>query len=308
MKNQKLMFDITDTSTSEPLLQDGVFSQAILAEGTMNHFSQILNAKDKVKLGIHQFGNVMQSDSCNLGDQGAGTLSEKEVSVNSLAVRFSVCQRTLEQSFLSGRMTPGSNQDNFLPSDFEAYLRTSLADKISEDLERIVFKGDTTAGTYPESLCDGLEKLLGLDADVITVVGTTVDETNVIEELSKVYDAIPNRILNQKDLVIFCSSAIIRGYRKALANAANEAFYNHKDLALNFLNVKLIEAYGMSDDRMIATSKSNLFMVTDVISDFDEIQLIPQFGITGQHQIILSGSFKFATDFAIGSDIIFYTL
>lgn len=306
MKTNKLMFDLTNNSTSEPLLAPGVFSAAILASGTINTFTQILNAKDKVKLGIHSFGDVLQSASCNPTDQGAGELTEKEVSVEAIDVYFTICQRTLEQSFLSGRIAAGSNNANFLPSDFQSYLGSELSLKIASDLETVAFQGDIATASYPLSLTDGLEKELANDADVVDVTGTTVTNANVIAELNKVYDAISNDLMVSKDLAIYVASNVARAYRQALANASAEAFYNQKDLKMSFLDVEVIEAYGMSDNKMIASEKKNLHLMSDLVSDFTEVMIIPQLDKTGKHQIVMSGSFKFKTSYAIGGDIVFY--
>jgi hypothetical protein len=307
MNTNKLMFDLTNNSTSEPLLAEGVFSKAILGAKTVDTFTQILNAKDKVKLGIHGFGDVMQTASCNPTDQGAGTLSEKEISVSAIDVYFTLCQRTLEQSFLSSRLSAGSNNPQFLPSDFQSYIGEELAKKIASDLETVAFQGDTTSGVYPTALVDGLEKEMTADADVNDVTGTAVVVGNVIAELNKVYDAISNDVLAKEDVAIYVSSNIARVYRQALANASAEAFYNQKDLKMSFLDVEVIEGYGMSNDKMIASYKSNLTLLSDLVSDFSDIRIIPQLDLTGKHQIVVSGSFKFKTSYAIGSDIVFYS-
>jgi hypothetical protein len=307
MKNNKLMFDLTNTSTSEPLLAEGVFSAAILGAKTVDTFNQILNAKDKVKLGIHGFGNVLQSDSCSPTDQGAGALSEKEVSVEAIAVYFSLCQRTLEQSFLSNRMKAGSNNADFLPADFSAYIGEELAKKIASDLEVVAFQGDVTGATYPVPLADGLEKEMRLDADVVDVAGTAITAANVIAEMTKVYNAMSDEVLAKEDVAIYCSTNVIKAYKQALANASAEGFYNQKDLTLNFLEVELVQAYGMSANRMIATYKENLALMTDLVSDLSEIIIIPQLSISGKREIIVSGAFKFKTSYAIGTDIVYYS-
>jgi len=304
---QNLLFDLTNNSTSEPLLAEGVFSAAILASGTINTFTQILNAKDKVKLGIHGFGDVLQSASCNPTDQGAGTLSEKEVSVEAVDVYFTLCQRTLEQSFLSSRLSAGSNNVDFLPSDFQGYIGEQLAEKIASDLEIIAFQGNTTGATYPMNITDGLEYELIRDTAVVDVTATTVTSVNVIAELNKTYAAISNALMSKKDLAIYVSSNVARAYRQALANASAEAFYNQKDLKMSFLDIEVIEAYGMSDNKMIASPKSNLALMTDLVNDLTDVMIIPQLDKIGKHQIVVSGSFKFKTSYAIGADVVFYS-
>jgi hypothetical protein len=309
MKNNKLMFDLTNNSTSEPLLAEGVFGAALLQAKSVETFSKILNAKDTVKLGLHDFGNVLQSASCSPADQGAGTLDEKEVSVCALDVYFTVCQRTLEQSFISAKLAAGSNNVDFLPSDFQAYLSTKLAEKIASDIEVVAFQGNTymTGSTYPNTLCNGLQVKLSGDSTVVDVTATATTSSNVIANLTAVYNAISDEVMSKPDLAIYVSSNIARAYRQALANASAEAFYNQKDLKMSFLDIEIIEAPGMSANKMIAAQKSNLFLMSDLVSDFTDIMLIPQLDKTGKHQIVVSGSFKFAVDYAVGADIVYWS-
>jgi len=124
--------------------------------------------------------------------------------------------------------------------------------------------------------------------------------------MQKVYDAIPTAVAAKADLAIYVSSNVAKAYRIALANASNEAFYNQKSLKMSFLDVEVIEAYGMSDDKMIAAQKENLALMSDLVSDFSDIRIIPQLDLTGKHQIVVSGGFKFKTSYAIGRDIVFY--
>lgn len=308
--NNKLMFDLTNNSTSEPLLAEGVFSAAILGAKTINTFRQILNAKDVTKLGIHNFGDVLQSASCSPADQGAGTLSEKEVTVCAMDVYFTLCQRTLEQSFVSSRLAAGSNNVDFLPADFQSYITTQLGEKIASDLEIAAFQGGFagTGSTYPSTLCDGLQLELSGDSAVVDQTGVTVTSANVIAELNKVYSAMSDAVLAKTDVAIYVSSNIARAYRQALAAASAEAYYNQKDLKMSFLDIEVIEAFGMSANKMIATYKSNLALLTDLVNDFTDVMIIPQLDKTGKHTIVISGSFKFKTSYAIGADIVYYSI
>ena len=307
-KVNNLMFDLTNNSTSEPLLAEGVFSKAILNTKTFERFDKILNAKDKVKLGIHEFGDVIQTASCNPEDTGAGTLSEKEVNLCSLDVYFTICQRTLEQSFISSRLAAGSNNANFLPTDFQAYIAEKLAEKISADLEVAAFQGNTSTGsTYPASICDGIELELTNDSDVVDVTGTTVTSSNVVAEIGKVYNAMSDAVLKRKDRVIYVASNVARAYRQALAAASAEAYYNQKDLRMYYLDVEVVEAPGLSSNKMIGGYEMNFKLLTDLVSDYNDIMIIPMLEKTGKHHIVVSGTFKFKTTYVIGSDIVFYS-
>ena len=307
MKKNKLLFDFTNNSDSTLLLADGVFGAAILADNSISTFTPILNAKETVKIGIHDFGNVLQAAGCSPSDTGAGTLDDKDVTVCPLDVYFSICQKTLEQSFLSSRLAAGSNNVDFLPAEFASYIKEKLVKTIASNLEKAAWQGDvlSTGSTYPNTLCDGLGYKLNADATVVDVTLTATTSSNVIANLIAVYNAIPTAVLQQPDVVIYAASNVIKAYKQALAAASAEAYYNAKDLTLTFLGIELVEAQ-LATGQMVATYKSNLFKITDLVNDYEDVRLIPQLDKTGKHQIIVSGSMKWAVDFAVGADVVYF--
>jgi hypothetical protein len=305
---KELLFDLTNNSTSDPILAQGVYGSALDSTKSLMDFTSIINAKDKVKIGLHELGNILQTASCSPADQGAGTLDEKEVTLCAFDIYFTVCQRTLEQSFLSSRLKPGNNVADFLPTDFKDYLGQRISEKIAEDIEVVTWQGDvvTTGTSYPVNLCAGLGYKMVADSDVIDVALSAITSSNVIFALNEVYNQIPAAVLSKSDVVIYAATNVVRAYRQALANASAEAFYNQKDLTLSFLDVEMKEAPGLASSEMVATYKSNLFYMTDLVNDISDLLVIPQLDKTGKHQIVVSGGFKFGVDYAVGTDIVYY--
>ena len=305
---RKLKFDITNNSTSTPILAPGVYGQALNSVTSLSDFTAIVDSKDTVKIGLHEFGNVLQSASCSPADQGAGELNDKDVTVCAIDIYFTLWQRTLEQSFLSSKLRAGNNNTDFTDGDFRNYLVERLGEKIAEDIEIVTWQGDvvSTGTSYPVPICAGLGYKLANDVDVLDVTLTAVTSSNVITAMNAVYAQIPTAVLNKTDKVIYAASNVVRAYRQALANASSEAYYNQKDLRLFFLDVEVKEAPGLASSEMVATFKSNLFYMTDLVNDMKDILIIPQLDKTGKHQIVVSGGFKFAVDYAVGADIVYF--
>jgi hypothetical protein len=194
-----------------------------------------------------------------------------------------------------------------MPDSVENFLLARAAEKISADTEQLVWKGNTATASYPLSLVDGLEKQLLADGAVIDVAATaSITSANVIAELTKVYNAIPNAIIDAEDLRIFISPSVHRAYRQALASASSEAYYMQNYGELHFLNVKLSVAPGISTFRMVAARKSNLLLLTDLMSDFEDVSVLPQKSVTGVPVVRMIGEFKFGVGYIFGSEVVFY--
>jgi len=306
MKNNELRFDITDTSTTNPVDSAEIYRAALIEGGSKELFTPILDVKDKARIRKGGLGNVLQTDGCTFNDQGAGTLSEKLVSACPIKVNIEICQSTLETSFVSHEMAKGSNHADFAPAEFRNYLTSELSAKMSADFEVVTWQGDSATSSYPMGLCDGLLKKFTADGDVVDVSATaSVNSSNVIAEVNKVYDALPEAIKFSPDLKIFVSSNVLGAYKQAVAAASAEAYYT-KDAPLTFLGIELVLAQGLPSNRMVAAELKNLFLISDLMADFQDIRILPMLDTTGDDTIRVVGRLKYAVSYAYGAEVVMY--
>lgn len=303
MKNDfKLSF--TDNTTFYGKDAEGFYANALLTGSSKSLFTLIPNVKSKVKLAQLNIGNILQAADCSFSNTGEGTLAQKSFEVEPIKINLSYCKRTFETNYLSQLLRPGSNNAEVMPPSVEAFLMNEVSNKVSADLEQLVWKGNTATASYPLSLADGLEKQLLADSAVIDVTSTTLSAANIIAQIALVYNAIPAQLLD--DSVIMIGSAGYRFYRQALANASAEAYYMQDHSELRFLGIKVIEAKGMSANKMVAGRLSNFLLLTDLMSDFEAVQILPQSNVTGEPTVRMTAEFKFAVGYVYGSEIVFY--
>lgn len=305
-KDFKLAF--TDNTTFYGKDLEGFYAQALLTGKSKEEFRLIGNVKSKVKLGQLNLGNILQAADCSFSGSGEGTLAQKSFEVEPVKINLEYCQRTFETNYLSTLLRPGSNNDEVMPSSIENFLLGEVAKKTSADLEQVVWKGDTGTASYPLSLADGLEKQLLADSNVIDVSATAsaITSSNVIDEIKRLYNAIPTQLFSDADLRIFVSSAIFRAYRQALASQSAEAYFMQNYGDLRFLEIPVIEAPGMSAKKMVAGVKGNFLLLTDLMSDFEDVQILPQKSVTGVPVVRMTGEFKFGVGYIYGSEIVYY--
>lgn len=306
MENYKLSF--TDNTTFYGKDLEGFYATALLTGNSKSEFKLIPNIKSKAKLGELNIGSILHTADCSFSGSGEGTLAQKTVEVQPIKINLEYCKRTFETDYLSNILRPGSNTDEVMPASVESFLLGQVALKISADTEQIVWKGDTGTASYPLSLVDGLEKLFLADAAVIDVSATAsaITAANIVGELTRVYNAIPDQLLLNPDLRIFLPSALYRNYRQALAASSVEINFMQNYSELHFLDVKISHAPGMSSKKMVAAVKTNLLLLTDLVSDFENIQILPQGNVTGVPVVRMVGEFKFGINYIYGSEVVFY--
>lgn len=308
MNNKDFKLSFTDNTTFYGKDLEGFYAQALLTGNSKEAFRLIPDVKSKVKLGQLNIGNILQSADCSFSGSGEGTLAQKSFEVEPIKINLEYCQRTFETDYLSQLLRPGSNSDQVIPTSVESFLLGEVAKKVSADTEKLVWQGNTATASYPLSLIDGLEKQFLADAAVVDVSATAsaITKANVIGEIERVYAAILPQLLDAEDLRIFVPSTIMRLYRQALADASAEAFYMQNYTELHFLNVKLVEAKGLSDKKMVAAQTSNLLLLTDLMSDFEDVQILPQKSVTGVPVVRMIGEFKMGVGYIYGSEVVYY--
>jgi len=305
--SKKFKFAITDNTVYEGKDAVDFFSEALLDGVSSKTFRVIPGVKSKIKLPQYQVGELIKEAGCSWSPAGEGTLSQKSFEVCDKEFQMELCTTTFEANFLGEYLRPGSNTGEVAPELFTSYMLNQVKKQVQNDLELAVWKGDATAPTYPTNICDGLELQLAADGDVIVATGTTVTLSNVIAEITSVYDAIPQTVLNAPDLVIYVGTAIFKLYQQAIAAASSEAYYVGAKEP-NFLGIPIVWAPGMSANTMVAGMKSNFILLTDLLDDFETVTVVPQWNVAAVSTVRIAGRFKWGVSYLVGSEIVFYSI
>jgi len=269
--------------------------------GVKNHFNvPSLNSSESLKAA-----------TCAFDESGTITAGTRRLTVVALAVNKTICLEDLEPLFISESMKLGSNNADFLPADFAKILAESEMGKVSEELEQLIWNGDTAGatGTYLD-LFDGLIKKMLADADIIDVVGTTLTSVNIISELSKVVAAIPKpvrRIRNRDNVGIALSNTAMALYMQAIAASSPTGFYDTvKEGPMTFLGFKLFELDGLDDNDMVAGDFGLVWFGTDLMSDVTDIKIIPLMETTGDDAIRIKMRMMAGVEYGNGTQIVLY--
>lgn len=305
---KKFSFSITDNTTYAGKDALDFFSKALLENSSRQTFRTVVGVKSKVKLPRYDAGDLIKDAGCSWSNTGEGALSQKGMEVCAKDIQLALCETTFENNFLGELLRNGSNNSEVAPADFINYMLGEVGKKVDNDLEIATWQGDVDSEDYPFSICDGLLKKFDDDSDVVKPTpAATVSTSNVIAELNKVYGAIPKTVRNAEGMTMYLSSDMYAFYLQALANASAEAFYNADRGELNFLGIKVVEAKGMPDATAVASVDKNIILLTDLISDEEDLEIIPQRQITGVREVRISGAFKFGVDYLISDEVVWYS-
>tara|TARA_S200002703_G_C3800370_1_gene247289 strand:- start:1472 stop:2395 length:924 start_codon:yes stop_codon:yes gene_type:complete len=253
---------------------------------------------------------IVKDATCDFDATSTLTLSERILQPEEFQVNLQLCKKDFVQDWEAVSM--GYSAHSNLPANFSDFLLAHVADKVAQKMEQTIWAGsNATAGEF-----DGFETTLGADADVIDVSSTTVNSGNAVAQIGAVVDAIPSAVYGKEDLTIYVSSNVYRAYVRALGGFASNVgaagtdnkgtqWFNGGALTYDGVNVEL--AQGLSDNRMVAAEKSNLFFGTGLLADHNEVKVIDMADIDGSQNVRVVMRFTAGIQHAIGSDIVLYS-
>lgn len=239
--------------------------------------------------------------SCDFTDAGSLTLTERILQPEEFQVNLELCKKDFRSDWEAVQM--GYSAYDNLPPKFADFLIGHVAAKVAEKTEQNIWQGtDATAGEF-----DGLATLLAADSDVVDVTGTTVTSANVIAEIQKVVDAIPNTVYGKEDLRIYISTNIAKAYVSAQAALGYRDLYHVGKTEMNFQGIPLFVAQGLADNDMVAAETSNLYFGTGLLSDHNEVKVIDMADLDGSQNVRVVMRFTAGVQYGIGGDIVLYT-
>lgn len=243
-------------------------------------------------------GDVIADASCDFTATSSVNISERYLTPEEFQVNMELCKKDFESDWLS--IEQGFSAMDNLPSSFESYLISHVAAKVASKTEVNIWNGvNANAGEF-----DGLVTLMGADADVVDVTGSTPTASTIIADLGAVVDSIPNTIYGSDDLAIYISQADARNYVRAQAALGYKDLYHVGQTQMDFEGVKLFVANGLNAGQMVAAEKSNLFFGTGLASDLSQVKLIDLADIDGSQNVRIVLRFTAGVQYAIGSEIV----
>ena len=248
--------------------------------------------------------NIIANATCDFTPVSDVVLTERKVEPKELQVNLEICKTPFVGDWEALQMGWGVGNRQ-LPPKFSDFFLAEVAAIVAEATEISLWMGAKgNAGEF-----DGLITQATADTDVIDVAGAAggVTAANVIAEIQKVYDKIPQTVFGKEDLYIYVAQNVIRSYQTALSALGYRNDYYVDEKPMNFNGVRLVGINGLDASYMQAAQKSNLWFATALLSDFNEAKLLDMADLDGSQNVRVIMRFQADTNHGIGSEIVLYT-
>jgi len=284
----------------------GEYIAAALLEGTTIANGGITvkpNVKFKEVIKKVSTNDIVKDATCDFDPTSTITLTERILQPEEQQVNLQICKKDFANDWEAIQM--GYSAYHNVPPKFADFLIGHIAAKVAERTETSIWQGDTsTNGQF-----DGFSTLLAADANLPSgneVTGTTVTSANVIAEIQKVIDAIPNAVYGREDLRVYISNKIAKAYVAAQAALGYRDNYHVGKTEMNFQGVPLFVASGLGDNVMVAAEKSNLYFGTGLLSDHNEIKVLDMQDLDGSQNARIIMRFTAGVQYGSVEDIVTY--
>jgi len=321
-RNVNLATAVVVNSTYAGQFAGEYIAAALLSASTIDDGGLTVKANIAFKEVIKKLvtGSIVTTAGCDFVPNSSVTLTERILEPKELQVNLQLCKYDFVEDWESQSMGFGLGQT--LPPKFSDFMIAHVASEVAQNTEFCIWQGDTAGATHTSF--DGFEKLIATSAaagdipaaqQVTAVVGGLLS-TNIIDELSKVVDAIPSALYGKEDLFLYIGSKAAKLYVQALggfganglgangvANMGTQ-WWNNGSLTVN--GVKIFVCPGMSDNKMYAAQRSNLYFGTGLLNSTNEVKTLDMADLDGSNNVRMIMRFTSGVQFGIASDLVEY--
>lgn len=317
------MANLIDASAIEytVLNQPDYFVKAIRKGNTLaNNYIRVLpnvTKETRVKKLVLNGATVSQVDTrdCSWTPPQRITITDKLMKVNNFKINEAQCLEDLDNLYSEMVYSSGANKTE-LPEGLESVVMQQIQTALGNDIEKIIWGG---AGQAVDGVQDGIVDKSLADASTIKIAGTALNTGNILSEIAKVYDAIPNEVIGEgwfdpeKAAVrIFVDMNAYRMLRTALGTTPTDVQVLLPNWTIEngkffYLGIE-IALVGLPQNTMVAGSYDNLVFLTDLLSDTQSIRA--QVGNDFEDENIwkVKGKYRANADYIFGDEIVIYSI
>lgn len=205
-----------------------------------------------------------------------------------------------------------------MPNDLETAVMFHLENSLGADIDRIIIGGN---GNAVDGIQNGLIDKALASSNTIKVANTVnIDATNVLGEIQKVYDAIPNVVINESlyepekaPVRIFVDINTYRYALQALSGVAGEyqvvlPSWTYEGGVIRYMGVEVALVNYMPANTMFAASRDNMIFFTDLLSDTKEIRVAHGNDLKDESMVYIKGNYRAEAAFVYEDEVVLYSL
>jgi hypothetical protein len=318
-RKQNFQLPTISNSTYAGEAASGFIAAALLSAKTLdNKYVTIMpNVKFKSVIQKLDVSGIVQDASCDFSTSGSVAISERILEPKELQVNLQLCKQEFVDSWEA--MQLGFSAFDEIPANFNDFLVSYVGGKVAEATEISIWQGAAATngqfGGFQTALsasiaAGGAGAVLAAKSGA-TVISGSVTSTNVLSVLNSIVDTIPSTVYGKEDVLLYVPTNVAKAYQQALAggSAGANGWNNQLNVGekpMNFNGIEIVNCPGLTDSKIVAAQKSNLFFGTGLLSDYNEVKVLDMANIDGSQNYRVIMRYTAGTQFGVGQDIVYY--
>jgi hypothetical protein len=276
---------------SRELYSKMLFSASTLEKGLI---TVMPNVKSKMALRKFELEGMIQDDSCDYTPSGNLVLSSRDLEVVGKKIQSEICIEDLETDWISRNL--GRGHKGLPQLSFQESIIEKLTETVGLNVDTLIWSNIISKATADSAT----KKVSG---------ATTITAANVIAEMEKAYNLIPNAILFTNSLVMYVGYDVLRAYTSALGTQSTNYRYDITAGVSNvtYKGIRVEPILGITaNSRIVVAQTTNLFFGTDLQSDLQDFMIIDGQTIAKGRKLIVQGGFKAGANYAVSDEVVLY--
>lgn len=325
-KLQKFANPTISNSTYAGEAASGYIAAALLSATTLDNKLVTIMPNVKYKSVIQKLAvaNLVNDASCDfVTNTGSVTISEQVLTPKELQVNIQLCKQEFVASWEALQL--GFSAFDEIPKSFNDYLVSYVGGVVAQATEESIWQGSSSTNgqfggfelAFSASVAAGGATAVlpaRTSGGSSAIISGSVTPDNVIAKLNGVFLTVPKAVYGKQDLLMYVSTNVAKSYQAALAGGGASGLgangwnnqLNVGEKPMNFNGVEIVMCPGMSDNKIVAAQKSNLFFGTGLLSDYNTVKVIDMADIDGSQNYRIIMRYTAGTQFGIGQDIVYY--
>jgi hypothetical protein len=291
-----------------------IIGSTLLAGTTLgnNGISVKPNIRYKQVLRKLSIDDIVKNATCDFDATSTITQIEQVLEPEHFDVNLVLCKDDYLSDWSSAEM--GMSDWTDLPKTVGDFIIARVLAKVAAKIENTIWKGVTAV----DGEFDGFETLLESNAAqpaAMEIAGTTLTAANVQAQMNLVVDQIPNELYGDPNLLLYIPLQAYKFYVQSLsgfgtsgqgAAGVNAQGPNQTMGDMVFNGVKLFVCNGMSNNKMICTTKDNLAFGTSLLADSNLVKVLDMEDVDLSSNVRMALRYSAAVQFVFGEEIVTY--
>lgn len=314
--NPTITNNLYDGGLTGPIISAALSAGDTLANGWVR---QIDGIHYKTNISETSISNPLVPAACDFSSEDSLGVTDKVLTLVDMKVNEEICRATVYPTFHGQSGSRASS--NMMTQEFVNHILGLVAAKTAEQVETILWKGDTTLGVRGLLSNSGTLNAAGFAAS--SLAGATTHEFTAaiaaggtFARFNDVYSKAATTkpaVLAKSDLAFYVSpkTYALYLYDLATAGAANNAGqgYNNQNVnqafgGVTYLGIPVYRVPGMFDDCIVLAQSENLIFGSNANTDLTEVKFIPVYEYDGSDNVRVVMQMAFNTIAGVASDVI----